>query len=86
MAALPGARRYEVSDGTGWPGFSVLRVGERAKFDVQLLSQPDGTWSKQIRRRGTLTCCWDVKHSPNYQLYKVAFKDNSISYLLWGPE
>ena len=28
MATLPGAWRYRVSAGTGWPGVSILGLGE----------------------------------------------------------
>ena len=28
MATLPGAWRYRVSTGTGWPGVSILWLGE----------------------------------------------------------
>ena len=28
VATLPGAWRYRVSAGTGWPGVSILRLGE----------------------------------------------------------
>ena len=28
LAALPGAWRYRVSSRTGWPGVSILRLGE----------------------------------------------------------
>ena len=36
VVTLPGAWRYRVSAGTGWPGVSILSLG---KFDLQLLSQ-----------------------------------------------
>ena len=63
-AALPDAWHYRVSPGTGWPGVSILWLGE---IDLQLTIS---VWqhmilSEQICPWDTLACCWDVKQPTN---------------------
>ena len=36
VATLPGAWRYRVSDGTGWPDVSILRLGEMESWICNL--------------------------------------------------
>ena len=38
VANLPGTLHYRVSAGTGWPGVSILSLGEMEMFGLQLLS------------------------------------------------
>ena len=45
MATLPSVWHYRVSAGTGWPGDSILWLGEVEKFDLQLLSQCGSTYN-----------------------------------------
>ena len=66
VATLPGAWRYGVSAGTGWPGVSILWLGEVesciCNFYLSVAAGKivcaDPTWD-------TLACCWDVKQPTN---------------------
>ena len=66
VATLPGAWRYRVSAGTGWPGVSILWLGEMKIWSATSIS----VWQhvqlpEQIHPWDTLTCCWDVKQPTN---------------------
>ena len=52
VATLPGAWRYGISVRTGWPGVSILSLGEKTKLHVKL--------SKLIRPYDTL--CMSLRH------------------------
>ena len=39
VTTLPGAWRYKVSAGTGWPDVSILELGGDRKCNLQLWSQ-----------------------------------------------
>ena len=62
VATLPGAWCYRVSAGTGWPGVSILWLGEVesliCNFYLSVAARKivcaDHPWD-------TLECCWDVK-------------------------
>ena len=62
VATLPGAWRYRVSTGTGWPGVSTLWLCDVESWICNFIS----VWqhvklSSQIRPWDTPACCWDVK-------------------------
>ena len=60
MATLPGAWRYSVSVGTGWPGVSILQFGEvKSLFAASTLVWQHVQLSEQIRPRDTLAYFWD---------------------------
>ena len=62
MATLPGAWHYRVSAGTGWPGVSVLWLGEMESLSATFISvQQHVDVSKQIRPWDRLACWWDIK-------------------------
>ena len=66
MATLPGAWRYRVSAGSGWPGVSILWLGEMERLVCNFcLMWQHVKLSEQIRPWGTLACCWDVKQPSN---------------------
>ena len=70
VATLPGASRYRVSTGTGWPGVSILWLGEVERlicnFYLSVAARKKILkLSKQIRPWDTLACCWDVKQPTN---------------------
>ena len=65
-ATPPVAWRYRVSAGTGWPGVSILCLGEMESLICNSIS----VWqyvqlSEQIRPWDTLACYWDVKQPTN---------------------
>ena len=45
VATVPGAWHYRVSTGVGWPGVSILCLGEVERVDLQLLSQCGSTYN-----------------------------------------
>ena len=62
MATLPGAWRYRVSAGTGWPGVSILWLGEVESLICSFylgVAARKNVWA--VRSWDTLTRCWDVK-------------------------
>ena len=66
VVTLPGAWRYRISTGTGWPGVSILWLGE-----VESLICNFSVWqhynclSRSVPE--ILTCCWEVKQLTNKQ-------------------
>ena len=68
MDTLPGAWRYMVSAGTGWPGVSILWLGEMESLICSFyLSVAARKLSEQICPWDTLACYWDVKQPTNKQ-------------------
>ena len=68
MATLPGAWHYRVSTGTGWPGVSILWLGEVDSLICNFyLSMAAGRLSEQIRPWDTLASCWDIMQASNQQ-------------------
>ena len=66
VAALPGAWWYRVSAVTGWPGGSILWLGEMEIWSATSISVwQDVKLSDQIRPWDTLACCCDVKQPTN---------------------
>ena len=68
VSTEPGAWHYRVSAGTGWPGVSILWLGQVESLICSFTS----VWqhvklSEQIRPWDTLACCWDVKQPTNKQ-------------------
>ena len=66
VATLPGAWRYRISAGTGWPGVSILWLGEEEVWSATSIS----VWQhvklpEQICPWDTLAYCWDVKQPTN---------------------
>ena len=49
VATLPGTWCYRISAGTGWPGVSILWLGEVESFDLQVLS-PCGSMQTCLSR------------------------------------
>ena len=56
VANLPGIWQHRVSAGTGWPGVSILRLGEIKR--LQLLSQSGNTYTCLSRSVPEIQCCW----------------------------
>ena len=71
VATLPGAWRYRVSTGTGWPGVSILWLGEVERLICNISVWQHVQLSEQIRPWDTLACCWDVKQPTNTQSIKT---------------
>ena len=67
MATLPGAQRYRICAGTGWPSVSILWLGEMEVWQHIRLSE-------QIRPWDTLACYWDIKQ-PTNKLTLVLFNN-----------
>ena len=65
MATLPGAWRYRVSTGTGWPGVSILWLGEVKRLICNFYLSVAARKIEQICPWDTLACCWDVKQPVN---------------------
>ena len=61
VATLPGAWRYTVSAGAGWPGVNILWVGEKESLICNLYLGVAELLSEQIHPWDTLACCWDVQ-------------------------
>ena len=61
VVSLPGAWRYRVSAGTGWPGVSIPLLGEVESLDMLLLAQCGSTYNclsrsvPEIHVAGTLS-------------------------------
>ena len=64
-ATLPGARRYRVSAGTGWPGVGILWPGEKASLIGSFYLSEAARTTEKIRPWDTLACRWDVKQPTN---------------------
>ena len=67
VATLPGAWRYRVSAGTGWPGVSMLWLGKMESWICNFYLSVAAREIEQIRPWDTLACCWDVKQPTNKQ-------------------
>ena len=69
VATLPGTWRYRVRAGTGWPGVSILQLGEIesliCNFCLNVAAR--NNMSSQIRPWDTQACCWDVRQPSNQQ-------------------
>ena len=62
VAALPGTWHYRVSAGTGWPGVSVLCLGEMESLICNFYPSVAAhaiVWAPPSLCM--LTCCWDAK-------------------------
>ena len=59
--------RYKVRAGTGWPGVSILRLGERKFGPLFYLSVTARAivWPAPSLKTDTLACRWDVKQPTN---------------------
>ena len=66
MATLPGAWHFRVSAGTGWPGVSILWLGEVESLIFNFYLSVAAC--KIVRPWDTHTCCWDVKQATNKQI------------------
>ena len=60
VATLSGAWRYWVSAATGWPGVSILLLGEIESLICNFWVWQLVQLSEQIRSWDTLSCCWDT--------------------------
>ena len=74
VATLPGAWWYRVCAGTGWPGVSILWLGE---MESLICSFHLGVAARRIvwadpSLRHTLACCWDVRQRTNKQTVPVS--------------
>ena len=70
VAVLPGAWRYTVSTGTGWPSVSILWLGEVESLICNFclsVAERKIVWADLSLR---YTCCWDIKQ-PTNQLQHV---------------
>ena len=67
VATLLGALRYRVSAGAGWPGVSILWLGEMESLICSFYLSVAACKIVQIRPWDTLACCWDIKQSTNKQ-------------------
>ena len=67
VATLPGAWYYRVSAGTGWPGVSILWLGEMESLVCNFCLSVAAHKIVQIRPWDTLACCWDIKQPTNKQ-------------------
>ena len=65
VATLPGAWHYRVSAGTGWPGVSILWLGEVECWFCNFYLSVAARKIVQIRPWDTLACCWDIKQASN---------------------
>ena len=66
MATLPGAWHFRVSAGTGWPGVSILWLGEVESLIFNFYLSVAAC--KIVRPWDTHACCWDVKQATNKQI------------------
>ena len=65
VAILPGAWRYRVSAGTGWPDVSILWLGAIEGLISYFCLSVAARKIEQIRPLDTQACCWDVKQPIN---------------------
>ena len=62
---LPGTWCYRVSVGAGWPGVSVLWLGEMESLICNFYLSVAAHKIEQICPWDTLACCWDIKQPTN---------------------
>ena len=74
MATLPGAWHYRVSTGTGWPGVSILWLGELESLICNFCLSVAARKIVQIRPWDTFTCCWDIKQPTDKLCSDAYFK------------
>ena len=67
VATLPGAWRYRVSAGTGWPGVSILWLGEMESLICNFCLSVAACKIVWADPWDTVACCWDVKQPTNKQ-------------------
>ena len=72
VATQPGAWRWRVSAGDGWPSVTILWLGEVEDWSATSVS----VWqhvnlSEQIRPWDTLACCWDVRQPTNQETSNI---------------
>ena len=65
MATQPGAWHYRVSAWTGWPGVSILWLGEMESSICNFYLSVAAHKIVQTGPWDTLACCWDVKQPTN---------------------
>ena len=74
-AGLPGAGRYRVSAGTGWPGVSILCLGEIesliCSFDLSVAAHT--ILSELVRPWDTLACCKQPTNNSYLVIIKISF-------------
>ena len=66
-ASLPSAWCYRVSTGSGWPGVSILWLGETESLVCRFYLSVAACKIEQIHPWDTLACCLDVKQPANKQ-------------------
>ena len=66
-ASLPSAWWYRVSTGSGWPGVSILWLGEIESLVCRFYLSVAACKIEQIHPWDTLACCLDVKQPANKQ-------------------
>ena len=57
---LSGAWRYRVGAGTGWPGVSILLLGEVESLNCNFYLSVAADRIEQIHPWDTVAWCWDV--------------------------
>ena len=63
VATLPGVLRYRISAETGWPGVSILRLGETESMVCNFYFSVTARTTVGADPSPTLACCWDVKQT-----------------------
>ena len=82
VATLPGAWRYRVSPGIGWPIPSILSLGETESLICNFYQQVH--MSEQIHPWDTLACCWDIEQvtTNQHQAWELRMEKSAEK---WGP-
>ena len=80
VATLTGAWHYRVSAGIGWPGVSILSLGEMESLICNFCLSVAARKIEQIHPWDTLACCWDVKQASNQQTRNINSKERVSSY------
>ena len=82
VATLPGAWRFRVSPGTGWPGVSGLWLDEMESWICNFYLSVVARKIEQICPWDTLASCWDVKQPTNNLNYVLVLFGKSFYHIL----